>query len=454
MSGSCRVPTAQSRDGTTAAASGLCSKLAPGDGLAGHRCGNPARQPPVARKLQQAPPMRSIILSGFLLLSCATLSAGSARAESMAIRGCYSMPSVLPVAGTEIPADLPAFVFKPAGYSYPATTRTIDQYALELRTNGDVLIPVALEAQADGSYLVRPQQPLPLGSVGLSFLDNCTSYMGGGILDAPVRNERFTYTVVAAASTIPTAAGTATVNSVNYTTQPYNCDRPNYASATLDLVMAPGLASFPLINVRVWLRGNAYDQQQYGRLDAENIIRVSLAGDCYPLGSDPLISGVNEVTVEVQVAGMPDWLQASPVDVTIDCSPRPPGAGPPFCSPDSGTPDGGSDFTPDALPDDLNVGAESPLIRDSGVAWVVVEGPAPEQTEDAGSATVVSMDAQTVASTDAQTVASMDAQAEVRSRSNGCGCTVGGRHGPLPRAETLTLGLILAAVAVLRRRRR
>jgi MYXO-CTERM domain-containing protein len=413
--------------------------------------------------------MRSIILSGFLLLSCATLSAGSARAESMAIRGCYSMPSVLPVAGTEIPADLPAFVFKPAGYSYPATTRTIDQYALELRTNGDVLIPVALEAQADGSYLVRPQQPLPLGSVGLSFLDNCTSYMGGGILDAPVRNERFTYTVVAAAS-IPTTAGTATVNSVNYTTQPYNCDRPNYASATLDLVMAPGLASFPLINVRVWLRGNAYDQQQYGRLDAENIIRVSLAGDCYPLGSDPLISGVNEVTVEVQVVGMPDWLQASPVDVTIDCSPRPPGAGPPFCSPDSGTPDGGSDTTPDALPDDLNAGAETPLIRDSGVAWVVVEGPPPEQTGDAGGAKVASMDAQTVASMDAQTVASMDAQtvasmdvqtvatidaqAEVRPRSNGCGCTVGGRHGPLPRAETLTLGLILAAVGALRRRRR
>jgi hypothetical protein len=397
--------------------------------------------------------MRSIILSGFLLLSCATLSAGSARAESMAIRGCYSMPSVVPVAGTEIPADLPAFVFKPAGYSYPATPRTIDQYALELRTNGDVSIPVALEAQADGSYLVRPQQPLPLGSVGLSFLDNCTNYMGGDILDASVRNERFTYTVVAAAS-IPTTAGTATVNSVNYTTQPYNCDRPNYASATLDLVMAPGLASFPLINVRVWIRGKSYDQQQYGRLDAENTIRVSLAGDCYPLGSDPLISGVNEVTVEVQVVGMPDWVQGSPVDVTIDCSPRPTGAGPPFCSPDSGTPDGGSDSTPDALPVDLNVGAESPLIRDSGVAWVVVEGPPPEQTGDAGSATVASIDAQTVASIDAQTVASIDAQAEVSPQSNGCGCTVGGRHGSLPGAQTLTLGLIPAAFAVLRRRRR
>ena len=168
------------------------------------------------------------------------------------------------------------------------------------------------------------------------------------------------------------------------------------------------------------------------------------------------------LAVEVQVVGMPDWLQASPVDVTIDCSPRPPGAGPPFCSPDSGTPDGGSDTTPDALPDDLNAGAETPLIRDSGVAWVVVEGPPPEQTGDAGGAKVASMDAQTVASMDAQTVASMDvqtvatidAQAEVRPRSNGCGCTVGGRHGPLPRAETLPLGLILAAVGALRRRRR
>jgi hypothetical protein len=405
---------------------------------------------PTVRKLHNAMPMRSILSSGLLLLSCTTVSIGVAHAESMAVRGCYSAPSVTPAPGTQIPANLPAFVFRPAQYAYPIAQRTIDQYALELRSSpGNVLVPFTLEVQADGSYLVKPQQLLAAGSVVLSFLDNCGSYIYYDILDAPVRNERFTYTVVAAVP-IPTTLGTVTVKSISYTTQSYSCDRPTWASATLDLVMPPEFTAFPLINLRVWIKDRSYDRQ-YDRVAAENLIRVSLTAHCFPSSYDPLEGGTNQVKVEAMVVGTANWLQAAPVDVTIDCSPRPADAGAPFCVLDETKPDGGGDLGPDTRSVNLKPDAD-PVIRDSGSVWVVVEGPADPAAADSGAGVIEGHGPGQEMDASGPGAATMD-PSPVRSSSDGCGCTLGGRQDSGIGSKARALGLILAALAAIRRRR-
>jgi hypothetical protein len=246
------------------------------------------------------------------ILTAVTLVAAGGPARGQDAGGaptCTSPPIASPVFETQIPANLPAFLFWPAGHSTGAI-RLIDEVGLTLREENGDLVPIKLELLPDRGpvldeggpmrvrYVIRPQRALRTASATLSFDDDCTDFSGGPVV-APHRNERYKYTI-GPPFPLPRTIGTA--QQVRFLAiDPLDCAlrRVDFA---IDL--DPQLAAFPLVRMEVIAPDGRSLEAGFNRYDPKRA-EGGLTLACDPTMHLPwmLRPGESVVTIAAEVLG-------------------------------------------------------------------------------------------------------------------------------------------------------
>jgi hypothetical protein len=221
---------------------------------------------------------------------------------------CTSAPMAAPVFESQVPANLPAFLFWPAGYSTGAI-RLLDEVAMTLREeNGDV-VPIKLELLPERGpvldeggpmsvrYVIKPQRALRTASATLSFDDDCADFSGGPQV-APHRNDRYRYTV-GPPFALPKTIGTA--QQVRFVAVDADCGlrRVDFA-VDLD----PQLAAFPLVRMEVSAPDGRALEAGFNRYDPKRA-EGGLLLACDPSMQRPFMlrPGESVVTIAAEVLG-------------------------------------------------------------------------------------------------------------------------------------------------------
>jgi hypothetical protein len=395
--------------------------------------------------LQEARAMKRA--AGLALLGSMIVTTGKARAESaIAPVGCTLLAAASPDAGVTVPANLPAFVFRPARYAL--TTRPIERFALGLReVGGAPAVPITIERLTTtasllgllGSgedYLVKPQRPLKVGDVVLGFDDDCGPYTGSP-LAAPTRNQRYTYHVGPAVP-LPTRTGTAALRKVSRQDDPFACDA---GTAHVEVALDERLAVFPLLAMEARSADGRQLLSSFTRLSA-GVVTADIRFTCGPSADAGFLPpGSSVVSLQAEILG---GAKLAPAQLTIAID----------CTLDAGTCD--KPASPDAG-DRQDTGA----VRD-GVVADGVPVPAPDgrgtadaSEREAGESSDSGVlpggpvtDGRTTTGPDRDAGAQVDGADGVKLAGAGCGCTTGGRGAR--RAGWLFL---LAGAALVRRAR-
>jgi MYXO-CTERM domain-containing protein len=255
--------------------------------------------------------MKRSVLSLLSLL----VTLGRAQAETGTIPevgagspGCTSPPMAGPVFDSVVPANIPGFLFWPAGY--PGYTKPIEAYALRLREGTGEEVPILVEKLPETGpvldnngpiverYVVRPQRALRPGAAILSFDDDCGPTFGAP-LTAPMRNERYRYKV-ALPLLLPTKIGTA--RQTNFQTVDGTACGLRRVDFRVDFDAQ--LATFPLVRIDVRAPDGRSLEAGFNRYDPRRA-EGGLLLACTPSMGGPrfLRPGETVVTIYAEVLG-------------------------------------------------------------------------------------------------------------------------------------------------------
>jgi len=220
-----------------------------------------------------------------VLLGGAALLAGAPPASAeigVGIDGsaCYDEVQVWPHSGLDVPADVPALVFKTAR---SPSVRTIDEYMIELRGSDGAVVPYTAVADGDeGFYLLRLAGPLELGTLQIKYLNLCS----------PVPGTFTTSTAYVVPSPgAPASIGTATATIVG-SVDP--CSLPAEVFFYVNVQLDPAMAAYK--SVTSWrvsygsVSGHGYGFGDFG----PDSLQYTVGGVC---------EAGQEVTVPVTIGG-------------------------------------------------------------------------------------------------------------------------------------------------------
>jgi hypothetical protein len=240
-------------------------------------------------------------------------------AESAPAPACYRPPTVQPAGGAVVPANLPAFAFRPAEYSGTRAPRDIGWHQIELRGDAGTPLAITTEAGEAGTYLIRPQQALPAGQLTFSFIDDCPSYYATYLLDPPVRNDRTTFRV-APASALPTELGAAMLRSVSYESV-YACGPPAFASVVVEVEPSAGALAFhPALTLDVRADSAPYLRSGVTFDEARSVFRIDMQGRCFEGTGQELVRGMNAVEIHARLLGSTAIIAAARLSIDLDCA--------------------------------------------------------------------------------------------------------------------------------------
>jgi hypothetical protein len=249
---------------------------------------------------------------------------------SPALHICTEAVSIIPAAGSTIPANVPAFrIWR--GQSYGVGLRPIESLQFELRDASGALWPLNVESQGEESHRLVPRPGLAPGEVVLSFLDECSKGEYMPKVTPAVRNDAHRYTIVAP-SPFPTRLGALQARVIGYDIQQTaNGDELVFGQVRFQLDPTPELAAFrPLLELELIhpdgfaLRLWPEPEPKSGRFEFQSGIA------CFDqLGK--MLAGKKRETfgLRARLPGVTQSIEPMSVTLEVDCSKRELGADPP-----------------------------------------------------------------------------------------------------------------------------
>jgi hypothetical protein len=338
---------------------------------------------------------------------------------------CLSTVELRPSSGATIPANTPALGFKLPMFATGSQTPPIEDFDIRIRAIGATEdVPLTVEREMDGSYLLRFKHQLAPGDYAVGFRDLCagTSYEPPVDPMTATRDEHNGFHVVAALPP-PTVFGPATIESITYDTLTDLCARVSFARMVIAVPLAGfagyrSVVSFPVTTSQ----GFAVSVTPVMSPDGSRLtLSLTVGCDVGRPGID-LDGPSDTLEIRAKLLGAAVPFASTRVPIALDCSQRQLVN---ICDADGSAPDGSA--SDGAVADT----AWSPDLLAIDDYRFVPPAPADAKIADAGLAPEPA-----------------DAAAPGHLASSGCGCRIG--TGPA-RGPSL---LIAVTVAWARRRRR